>query len=155
VALVQSQHSSGEISAAGKVAASPEEVFAFLSDLENHWLLADRFVEVLTLDRGAEGAARGGRVRMRGPLGLGRTATTRVVSTESPVAMTGTADLSGGTRAVIRWRLAGESGATRVELAAHLERASWLDRLLLALGGRMWTRRRFATILQTLASRFN
>jgi hypothetical protein len=130
-------------------------VFAFLSDLENHWLLADRFVEVLTLDRAADGTARGGRVRVRGPLGLGRTATTRVVSTESPVAMTGTADLPGGTQAVIRWGLKRESGATRVELAAHLERAGRLDRLLLALGGKMWIRRRFARILQTLARRFS
>ena len=91
---------------------------------------------------------------MRGPLGLERTATTRVVSTESPMAITGTADLSGGTRAVIRWSLAGDGGATRVELGARLERAGWLDRLLLALGGRMWIRRRFASILQTLAQRF-
>jgi len=155
VALVQSQNSSGEISAAGQVPATQEEVFAFLSDLENHWLLADRFVEVLTLDRGPEGAARGGRVRIRGPLGLGRTATTRVVSTDSPVAMTGTADVSGGTRAVIRWSLERDSGATRVELAAHLERAGRLDRLLLALGGRRWVRRRFAAILQTLSRRFS
>jgi uncharacterized protein YndB with AHSA1/START domain len=154
VALVQSDNSSGEISAAGQVAASPEEVFAFLSDLENHWLLADRFVEVLTLDRGSDGAVHGGSVRMRGPLGLGRTATTRVVSTESPVAMTGTADLSGGTRAVIHWRLARDGGPTRVELAAHLERAGSLDRLLLALGGRRWIRRRFSSILQTLARHF-
>jgi uncharacterized protein YndB with AHSA1/START domain len=154
VALVQSPNSSGEISAAGHLAASPEEVFAFLSDLENHWLLADRFVEVLTLDRTADGTARGGRVRVRGPLGLGRTATTRVVSTEPPVAMTGTADLSGGSQAVIRWSLGRDGGATRVELAAHLERTGFLDRLLLALGGRRWIRRRFASILQTLARHF-
>jgi hypothetical protein len=161
VALVQSQNSTGEISAAGQVPASQEEVFAFLSDLENHWLLADRFVEVLTLDRGTDGAVHGGSVRMRGPLGLGRTATTRVVSTESPVAMTGTADLSGGTRAVIHWRLGRDGGTTRdggptrVELAAHLERIGPLDRLLLALGGGKWIRRRFASILQTLARHFS
>jgi hypothetical protein len=129
-------------------------VFAFLSDLENHWLLADRFVEVLTLDRSPEGAARGGRVRMRGPLGLGRTATTRVVSTESPVAITGTADVSGGTQAVIRWSLERDRGTTRIELAAHLERTGLLDRLLLTLGGRRWIRRRFASILQTLVRHF-
>jgi hypothetical protein len=154
VALVQSHHPSGEISAIALVPAAPEEVFAFLSDLENHWLLADRFVEVLTLDRSTGGAAHGGKVRVRGPLGLDRTATTRVVATEPPTSMTGTADLTGGTRAVIRWSLAGDGGATRVELAAALRRAGRLDRLLLALGGRIWLRRRFASILQTLARRF-
>jgi hypothetical protein len=91
---------------------------------------------------------------MRGPLGLGRTATTRVVSTESPVAITGTADVSGGTQAVIRWSLGRDRGTTRIELAAHLERTGLLDRLLLALGGRRWIRRRFASILQTLARHF-
>jgi carbon monoxide dehydrogenase subunit G len=136
------------------VPAAPEEVFAFLSDLKNHWLLADRFVEVLTIDRGLDGAARGGTVRMRGPLGLGRTATTRVVSTEAQTTMTGTAVLTGGTQAVIRWSLTNYGKATRVELAAYLEKTGLLDRLLLALGGRRWIRRRFASILQRLASRF-
>ena len=39
------------IAAERVVAASPPVVFAFLADLENHWLLTDRFVEVLTLER--------------------------------------------------------------------------------------------------------
>jgi hypothetical protein len=38
-----------DIEAAALVPAPPEDVFAFLSDLRNHWRLADRFVEVLTL----------------------------------------------------------------------------------------------------------
>jgi carbon monoxide dehydrogenase subunit G len=154
VALVQ-PNSSGEISAAGQVAAPPEEVFAFLADLQNHWQLADRFVEVLTLDRGTTGSARGGTVRVRGPLGLGRTATTQVVATEPPTSMTGTAALAGGTQAVIRWTLTPEGEATRVELAADLKRTGRLDRLLLMLGGRAWIRRRFAAILQTLSRRFS
>jgi hypothetical protein len=154
LALVES-HYRQEISAAALVPAAPEEVFAFLSDLENHWLLADRFVEVLTLDRRDGGDARGGSVRVQGPLGLGRTATTRVAATDPPKSMTGTADLTGGTRAVIRWTLAGAGGGTRVELAAHLEKTGRLDWFLLALGGRMWIRRRFAAILQTLSRSFS
>ena len=152
VALVQS-HRSTEISASGLVPAGPEEVFAFLCDLENHWLLADRFVEVQSLDHG-DGVAGGGTVRVRGPLGLGRTATTRVVSTDPPRSMTGTADLSGGTQAVVRWDLTPDNGATRVELAADLRRTGPLDRVLLAMGGRRWIRHRFRSILQTLAQRF-
>jgi hypothetical protein len=152
VAFVQLRDSK-VISADGLVAAPPEDVFLFLSDLENHWLLADRFVEVLSLE-GVEGAANGGKVRVRGPLGLGRTATTRVVTTEPTRSMTGTADLSGGTQALVRWTLTPEAGVTRVELAASLQKAGVLDRLLLAIGGRLWIRRRFSSILQTLAHRF-
>jgi uncharacterized protein YndB with AHSA1/START domain len=153
VALVQS-HDSREISASALVPAAPEEVFAFLCDLENHWMLADRFVEVLTLDHSRDGVAGGGTVKVRGPLGLGRTATTRVVDTEPPMSMTGTADLSGGTQAVVRWVLTRDDGATRVELAADLRRTGLLDRILLAAGGRRWIRHRFNSILQTLAQRF-
>jgi uncharacterized protein YndB with AHSA1/START domain len=151
--LVQSRDNT-EISASGLVSASPERVFAFLSDLGNHWLLADRFVEVLSLDGAATGVASGGRVKVRGPLGLSRTATTRVVATQPTRSMTGTADLSGGTRALVRWTLTPANGGTRVELAARLQKAGVFDRLLLALGGRRWVRRRFGSILRTLANRF-
>lgn len=67
-------------------------VFGFLADLENHWLLTDRFVEVLTLDRSPDGGpAHGGRVRIRGPLGLARTAETRVAEADPPHSIAGTA----------------------------------------------------------------
>ena len=154
MALVQS-HRSIEISASALVPATPEEVFEFLCDLENHWLLADRFVEVLTLDRSQNGVAGGGTVKVRGPLGLGRTATTRVVDIERPTSMTGTAELSGGTTAVVRWVLTRDDGATRVELAADLEKTRLLDRILLAAGGRRWIRHRFSSILETLARRLS
>ena len=38
-----------EIEATALIAASPEVVFDFLSDLANHWRLVDRFVEVIEL----------------------------------------------------------------------------------------------------------
>jgi uncharacterized protein YndB with AHSA1/START domain len=140
-----------DIEAAALVPAPPEDVFAFLSDLRNHWLLADRFVEVLTLDT-SEGGAQvdGGTVRLRGPFGLRRTATTRVVAARAPRLMIGTAELAGGTRARVSWVLAGRLGSTRVRLAAELERARFLDRVLLAAGGRWWLRRRFASTLERL-----
>jgi hypothetical protein len=125
-------------------------VFAFLHDLDNHWLLADRFIEVVHLDGGGEG----GKVRLRGPLGLGRTVTTRVVTAEPVSSIVGTADLSGGTQATVRWTLTPIEGGTQVELAAYVERAGALDRLLLAMGARRWLRRRFSSILVTLARRF-
>jgi uncharacterized protein YndB with AHSA1/START domain len=141
-----------DVEAAALVPAPPEDVFAFLSDLRNHWRLADRFVEVLTLDSSEEGGrVNGGTVRVRGPLGVRRTATTRVVAARSPRLIIGTAELAGGTRARVSWILAGRLGSTRVRLAAELEHTRPLDRLLLAVGGRWWLRRRFVSTLDRLA----
>jgi uncharacterized protein YndB with AHSA1/START domain len=139
-----------DIEAAALVPAPPEEVFAFLSDLRNHWRLADRFVEVVTLESSDGSQANGGQVRVRGPLGIRRTATTRVVAAREPRLIIGTAELPGGSRARVSWILAGRLGSTRVRLAADIERASAIDRALLALGGRWWLRRRFASTLERL-----
>lgn len=83
--------------AAERVVAAPlPAVFDFLADLENHWLLTDRFVEVLTLERPAGGGpAHGGRVRIRGPLGIVRTAETRVAEAHPPRWIAGTASVGG------------------------------------------------------------
>lgn len=129
-------------------------VFAFLADLENHWLLADRFVEVLTLERPLGGGpARGGTVRMRGPLGLGRTARTRVVEAAPASAIAGTASVGGRTEARVRWTLTPAPRGTRVRLEATIERLGRAEAVLLAAGGRRWLERRFASILQTLGRR--
>jgi hypothetical protein len=142
------------IAAEGVVAASPPVVFAFLADLENHWLLADRFVEVLTLERPPGGGpASGGTVRMRGPLGLGRTARTRVVETVPVTAIAGTASVGSRTEASVRWTLSPAARGTRVVLEATVERLGRAEAVLLAAGGRRWLQRRFASILQTLARR--
>ena len=142
------------IAAERVVAASPAVVFAFLADLQNHWLLADRFVEVLTIERPPGGGpSHGGTVRMRGPLGLRRTARTRVVEAQAPASIAGTAAVGGGTEASVRWTLTPVRGSTRVRLEATVRRAAWLERMLLAMGGRRWLQRRFASILETLARR--
>jgi hypothetical protein len=142
------------IAAERVVVASPRAVFAFLADLENHWLLADRFVEVLTLERpDGGGPAHGGTVRMRGPLGLGRTARTRVVEMHPDSWLAGTASVGNGTEALVRWTLMPEREGTRVRLEATVQRAGRLESLLLAAGGRRWLEQRFASILETLGRR--
>jgi hypothetical protein len=141
------------VSSSRLVDAPAGEIFGFLSDLENHWELADRFIEVLSLERRNDGPAYGGQVRMRGPLGIRRTVTTRVVETAPVTLMRGTAELAGGGRAGVSWSLGAEEGGTRVRLTAELERSSTLDRVLLAAGGRAWLERRFDAILATLAAR--
>ena len=140
------------IQAVGTVAAPRSAVFEFLSDLENHWALADRFIEVLSLERGAEpgSPAHGGRVRIHGPLGLGRTAVTRVIAADPQHQLRGTARLGRRTRARVRWRLSPAGDGTRVELSAVVETAGPLDRLLLRAGGRAWLERRFALVIERL-----
>lgn len=143
-----------EIESTGLVPAPPEDVFEFLSDLEHHWRLVDRFVQVRELDGPDGQAADGGVVRLRGPLGVRRTARTRVTESQPPRLIIGTAEMGSATRAVVSWTLEAERGQTRVRLAASVERAGTLDRLLLALGGRRWMRRRFEAALERLAARF-
>src|SRR5437764_959865 len=96
------------------VPAPREDVFAFLSDLGNHWAVAGRWIEVVALDGGGDG----GRVRIRGPFGLRRTAITSVDRVQPPDRLQGTA-LLGRTRAEVAWTLhARGAAATEVELAA-------------------------------------
>lgn len=137
-----------EIEATGIVPAPPEAVFDFLSDLANHWRLVDRYVRVVSIE--GESAV----VRLRGPLGVRRTVHTHVTAARSPRLIIGVAELPSGTRARVSWTLAGRVGQTRVRLAAEVEHAGPLDRLMLALGGRAWMRRRFRFGLERLAERF-
>jgi len=145
------REAAGEIEAVALVPAAPEEVFAFLSDLANHWRLLDSHVDVLELDGAPPDRAI---VRLRGPLGVRRTVRTRVTAARNARLIIGTAELGDGTRARVSWTLASRLGETRVRLAAEIEHAGTLDRLLLALGGRAWLRRRFAYGVERLAERF-
>ena len=138
-----------DIAVSRVVAAGREEVFAFLSDLENHWLIADRFVEVVELD-GPPGSRTGGRVRIRGPLGVRRTARTQVDFARPVEEMGGSARLGGATSAEVRWLLQPSGGDTAVTLGASIRHAGPRDRLLLTLGGLPWMRRRFAGALRAL-----
>jgi uncharacterized protein YndB with AHSA1/START domain len=154
------REAAAEIEATALVPAAPEEVFGFLSDLSNHWRLVDRLVEVVSVEGDPPDRAV---VRLRGPFGLRRTVRTRVTAARAPRLLIGVAEMGGdsggggtgggGTRALVSWTLASRAGATHVRLAAEVEHATRLDRLLLALGGRAWLRRRFAFGLERLAAR--
>jgi hypothetical protein len=133
-----------QIEASRVVEATPEAVFAFLSHLENHWKLTGRWVEAVVLNHDS------GQVRIHGPLGLRRTATTTVVDAQRSHVMHGTAELSGGTRARVAWEMNEDADGTAVRLSAEVDHAAPMDRLLLALGGRAWMKRRFDAILARL-----
>jgi hypothetical protein len=147
VSSVSGSRETADISASGLVPAGREAVFAFLADLRNHWLVAGRWISVVALD----GNGDGGCVRLCGPLGLRRTARTLVLLADPPARLEGNAEL-GRTRARVSWTLHEHADGTLVRLRANIERAGAGDRLLLALGGRAWLRRRFAATLAHLAA---
>lgn len=134
------------ITASRTVSHEPERVFAFLSDLRNHWRLEARFIELNFLDDDE----RGGLVRVKGPFGLGRMVRTNVVRVQSPRTLEGRAELGSRTRAAIRWEIASHPVGARVTLSALIESASPGDRLLLRWGGRLWLREIFRNALANL-----
>ena len=137
------------IGAQREIAVPRERVFEFLADLNNHWLLADRFIEMVRLD--ASGT--GGRVRLRGPLGLRRTATTRVDELEEPEFVRGSAGIGETTCGTVCWTLGETAAGTLVTLDVQADRLARADALLLRLGGRRWLRGVFARILVRLEER--
>ena len=139
-----------EFHAEALVPAAREEVFAFLSDLENHWRLAHGRVAVLELT-GPRGARTGGSIRLQGPFGSGRRAQTSVTATDPPGHMSGRAELSGKTVAAVSWTLLHRDSATLVQLRGRIESLGAMDRVLLALGGRRWMQRMFGEVLGALA----
>lgn len=142
-----------DFAAEAVVPASPQEVFAFLADLEHHWQLTGCRVQVIDLN-GPPGARNGGTVRIRGPLGLGRTARTRVLWADEPRSMEGSAEIGNGTTAAVSWTIAPGGEGSHVRLEATIERVSPFDRLMLALGGRKVMQRVFSRAVVNLAARF-
>jgi uncharacterized protein YndB with AHSA1/START domain len=138
------------IEAEAVIDAPAEDVFEFLADLRNHWELTPGAIRVVELDEGRDG----GVVRIRGPLGVHRTVRTRVTASRGPRLIIGAAELPGGTRARVSWTLAGRLRTTRVRLAAEVEHATVLDRLLLAAGGHAYMERVFRRTLDRLSERF-
>ena len=136
-----------KLSADRTVAQAPEEVYAFLAQLENHWRLSDRYLrlEQLSADR------RGGRIVIGTPFGLRRTARTRVSATSRPAGLSGAADVGRSTTARVHWIIEPRDAGALVGLEATVIAAGPLDKLLLAAGGRWWLRRRFASVLALLA----
>ena len=127
------------------MAAPPERVFEFLSDLRNHWRLEEG--TFLALDEVGE---KGGVIRMRGPFGLARTVRTQVLEAVPPSQLSGRADLSGGTVGLVTWTIEPDGSGSLVRLAAEVAEASLPDRLVLTLGGNAWLRRLFERALANL-----
>ena len=94
-----------EIVATREVPAPRETIFEFLAGLENHAVLGEGSVELFSLEQRA-GRASGAVVRLRGPLGIRRTASTAISGTHAPESITGWARIGSRTRASITWHIA-------------------------------------------------
>jgi hypothetical protein len=95
----------------------------------------------------------GGRVRIRGPLGLSRVARTEVLETEAPPPvgrLHGRAEIGRTTRGEVFWEIAPAPGGSAVTLTAVPERLGALDAVLFAAGGRQWMCRLFRAALERL-----
>ena len=131
------------------VPASAESVFRRLSDLDAHRHLASPGIEVLSL-QGRPGARTGGFVRLNGPLGIRVTARTRVRAAQFPRVLSGDASTPDGTTASLAWHLEPHGPETTVAVVLTAQPRSARHRALLALGGRLWLRRRLATAIRRL-----
>jgi hypothetical protein len=138
----------GAVEARESIPVARAELFARLSRLENHWALADRWVEVVSLN----GDATGGVVRLNGPFGLGRTARTTVDRVEEPELIEGTAEVGPHTSGKVSWRFEEAGAGTLVTLRAELVGGSPADRLIWAAGGRIWLEGRLRGTLARLRS---
>lgn len=125
----------------------PEQVYAFLAELENHWRLDDRLLRLERINHGDLGS----RIVIGGPLGLRRTARIRLTEAEPPRRVVGAAQVGRRTRARVTWTITPRAAGSHVRVEAVVLRAGTLDRLLLAAGGRWWMRRRFQRALVQLA----
>jgi hypothetical protein len=122
-------------------------VYAFLARLPNHGLITGRRLRLESVT--ADGA--GARIAMRGPLGIRRTARTRVTYLHPPCGFGGTAAVGRRTEAYVHWRIERAGTGSLVTLTATILRAGAVDRLLLTLGGRRWLGRSFDRALALLS----
>jgi hypothetical protein len=134
------------IEASVSIPAAPEVLYERLARLDNHWALADRWVEVVSLS----GDGDGGVVRLNGPLGLSRTAETMVDRLDPPSLIEGTARIGSGTVGRVSWSLVGEGAGTQVTLRAEMVQAGLLDRAVWAAGGSHWLESRLRITLERL-----
>ena len=145
--MLRSARSPGTtIRASRPIRACPHEIYAFLASLANHWSLADEGVRLVRLNDDG----RGGLITIHGPVGLRRTARMELRRMRAPEYLSGLARIGRRTRAHVSWRIAGQATIASVVLTATVVAAGPLDRALLAIGARLWLRRRFERVLKRL-----
>ena len=134
------------MAAAAVLTISAEMAYDFLSHLPNHARIAGRRlrVESLATER------LGGRIVIRGPLGLRRTAVTTITYLTPSRGVGGIAEVGRRTAGLVDWEIQRLAAGCRVTLRATIVRAGAFDRMLFALGGRWWLTRGFARAVALL-----
>jgi hypothetical protein len=133
-----------------QIPASAEAAIRFLADLEQHVRLAPESVQLLRLSRPA-GRPTHALVRLTGPLGIERMASTKLLQTRLANSIAGQARIGKRTVASVRWCVEENGAGSVVTLSATVDAASPIDRMVLILGGGRWLARRFDAALERLS----
>src|SRR5947209_2372373 len=124
-----------DLRAARSIDASPEVVFGFLESFERHLeLIDDRVVGLSVGETGSQ-------VRLRGPLGVGRTVRTLLTCLKAPRSIVGRVEAGPRTHGTVRWSIEPSGLGSWVEVLARADRLGLLDQILVAVGGRRWLAR--------------
>ena len=148
--MVEIRRPRGTIIARRQISAPGAAVIRFLADLEHHGRLAPESVQVLRLS-GPRGCPAHALVRLTGPLGMQRTASTELLQTRLANSIAGQARIGRRTVASVAWYVQENEGGSVVTLRATVDAASLVDRMVLLLGGQRWLARRFAAALERLS----
>lgn len=136
-----------ELRAARAVTASPECIFEYLEELERHLeLISDRALPESVTPTGS-------RLRLRGPLGIGRTVSTTLTHSQAPHSIVGRARVGGRTHGTVRWSIEPSGQGSWVQVVAGAETIGLVDRVLLTIGGRRWLERSLELALERLEDR--
>jgi uncharacterized protein YndB with AHSA1/START domain len=131
-----------------------EEVFEYLADIANHAEFTDHYLVDWRLTReDPYGPGAGARFRIKAPLSRFSWADFTIAEMQPPyrILERGRGGKFNRIRMVGTYTLSeGPSDTTRVEYTLETEPALLSDRLLEALGGRMWSRRQAAKAMRRL-----
>jgi uncharacterized protein YndB with AHSA1/START domain len=130
-----------------------EAIFAYLADIANHAEFLDHFCDEFRLTREeTTGRGAGARFRLRSRLMRFGWADLTMTTVEAPrlLVLAGRVGKFNRNRMLVTWTLEPAVGGTRVALETETDPAKPSDRLLEALGGRRWTRRRTRRALRRL-----
>jgi hypothetical protein len=126
-------------------------VFAFLDHLENHQRLAPSSIEMLYLHTGRDGGVHA-LIRLRGPLGVERTARTDLWPTpvESEY-VAGRAAIGARTEASVTWMIEADRRGSVVTVLVSVLSTDLRDGFLLRVGARRWVAGQLRNALDRLS----
>jgi hypothetical protein len=139
------------IVASRHLAAPPQAVFGYLDRLENHQRLAPGSIDMLYLHSSPDGGAHA-LVRLKGPLGVERTARTDLWQT--PVGseyVAGRAAIGARTEVSVTWMIEADRLGSVVTVIVSVLSADLRDGFLLRLGARRWVAAQLRNALERLS----